>query len=225
MQETIKISAIQAYLELARSYVKATAHSKTSNVAVPDQVNQDSRATTTFAFAALSTVFSYATIEAFVNYEIFNIWSHSRYAHDAIEEVKKLDPSRQYVALYDTFYQKYGIKSQFDELKKTDLRDLTERIKQICKAHKIPSIASEKKELWAKLLELENARHRIIHPVPKDVEFNELAQRLFSEKPYTEYPQVAVDVISYFYDIFKTAKPEFLQANKLFKISGIEILY
>jgi len=225
MQETIKISAIQAYLELARSYITATAHSKASNVASPDQVDQDARATTTFAFAALSTVFSYAAIEAFVNYEIFQIWSHSRYAHDAIEEVKRVDSSRQYVALYDTFYQKYGIKNQFDELKKTDLRDLTERIKQICKAYKIPSVAAEKKELWAKLLELENARHRLIHPVPQDVEFNELAQRLFLEKPYVDYPQVVVDVISYFYDIFKTAKPEFLRGNKLFQISGIEILY
>lgn len=220
-----QISISQAYLELARSYLTAVAESKTNDVSNPAAVDQHNRATTTFALAALSTVFSYSALEAFVNYELFQIWQHSRYAHDIIEKIKSEDPSRQYRALYDAFYHKYGKVSTFFKLKNTELRELTERIKAICRAREIPSIAVAKPDLWRDLRELEDTRHHLIHPVPDDEKINEIVTRLFTVEPYKKYPDLVVAVMTYFYQTFNAPVPEHFSENRLFRVSGIEILF
>ncbi len=224
-QELIKVSLVQAYLELARSYVVAKAHSKLTDVTKPTELNPHDSYMTNLAFAALSAVFSYSAIEAFINYELFRIWEHSKYAHDAIEKINKVDPSKRYVALYNDFYQKYGKYSDFRTLGKKELRKLTERINNICKAYNMPSIFEADEQLWNDLLRLEEVRHHLIHPVPLDKEFNRIVRELFSSEPHQKYPEIAMRVISYFYNFFDETPPEYLVSNKLFRITDIEFLF
>lgn len=222
---SIDVRISQAYLELARSYESGIARSVVSDVSQPDALNQANRATTTFAFAALSTVFSYAAIEAFVNHELFHIWEHAREAHDIIETIQRSDPSRRYVALFDNFHRKYGRFFPFKALQSTDLRDLTERIKTICRAHELPLIHESDFRLWENLLRLEETRHLLIHPTPEHSAFNKVIERVFSTEPYHLYPETAASVIRFFFTSAKAQPPDYLNGNRLFAIHNIDILY
>jgi hypothetical protein len=215
----IKVS--QAYLELARSYITA---SIASDVSQPDNYDQNNRATITFSLAALSTIFSYAAIEAFVNYELFHIWEHSREAHKIIENIQQSYPSHRYVAIFGDFYNKYGHIFPFNKLKSTCLRDLTERIKTICKVQRLPSLPQSNGKLWNNLLKLEETRHDLIHPIPDKKGFDEIVNRLFYTESYKLYPQTASDVIKFFFESAKRQPPDYLDDNKLFRITTIEVL-
>ena len=222
--QSINVTVSQAYLELARSYVDATASSKARNVGVSSVLNLEGQATTTFAFAALSTIFSYAAIESFVNYGLYLIWKDARHAHEAIDEIQQLDPSHRYIPIYDAFYKKYGRFFPFRSLKSTDLRELTQKIKTICKARNLPSLSQTKTMLWENLLKLEHTRHELIHPSPEQEKFNELVERLFSTEPYDLYPQTASDTIRFFFESTNTKAPDYLENNRLFRIKAIEFL-
>jgi hypothetical protein len=221
-----KVKISQAYLELARSYLDAVAHSKTTDVSNPDQQELDKQATTTFAFAALSTIFSYLAVEAFVNYELFHIWQHSRMAHDAIENIKKKDPSLKAVPIYYDFYKKYGHIEDFSKLKDSNLRELKERIKIVCEANGFPKIHDKDPALWHEFLDLlEDTRHALVHANPDDAVFARTAERVYSTDPYRKYPRIAADVIAYFFRSANAKVPEYLERNQLFLVSGIEIIY
>jgi hypothetical protein len=222
--QVTKIRISQAYLELARSYMTAYATSTVTDVANPTNLDESNRATAMFGFAALSTVFSYAAIEAFVNHELYHIWKDAREAHEIIERIQKANPSRNYVPIFHSFHQKYGRYFSFNKLKSTDLRELTERIKTICKAQNLPSIPETNDKLWKNLLRLEETRHQLIHPTPEEAEFDKLINKLFSDEPYALYPQTAADIIRFFFQSTKGPVPDYLDDNKLFRIKSIEIL-
>ena len=222
---SIDVNVPQAYLELARSYVAAIAHSKVSDLSKLGDVVEPKFATTVFAFMSLSTIFSYSAIESFVNYALYDIWSQSRHAHEAVEKMRLLDPSRRYVPVFDGFYQKFGQRFPFSELRKTRLRELTERIKSICKAHDFPCLPQTDAKLWNGLLNLEQMRHQLIHPIPEQAEFNNVVQSLVSTESYALYPQTAASVIRFFYESAKLEPPGFLSANELFNIRDIQVLY
>jgi len=221
-----KIRISQAYLELARSYVGAIAHSETTDVSNPEQAELDNQATTSFAFAALSTIFSYMAIEAFVNYELFKIWQHARIAHDAIEKIQKTNASMPPVPVYDGFHKKYGHINDFTQLKNSDLVELKERIKVICEANGLPKIHETNSTLWNEFNDLlKETRHALVHPNPDDVVFAKTTQCVFSPDLYKKYPRIASDVIAYFYRAANVKVPDYLERNQLFIVSGIEIIY
>ena len=222
--QPINVIVSQAYLELARSYVAATASSKVRDITDPNSPDQSNRATTTFGFAALSTIFSYAAIEAFVNHGLYLIWEDARHAHKVIDEIQRSDLSRRYIPIYTDFYKKYGRFFPFKTLKSTDLRELTERIKTICKARNLPSLPQTKTKLWENLLRLEQTRHDLIHPAPEQTKFNELIERLFSTEPHHLYPQTASDIIRFFFQSTNSQPPDYLDNNQLFRINTIEFL-
>lgn len=222
--QPINIIVSQAYLELARSYVTAIAVSKVNDVANPESLDQVNRSTANFGFAAMSTIFSYAAIEAFVNYDLFHIWKDARQAQEMISKIQQSYLFRQYVPIYDSFFQKYGRYFPFTKLKTTDLRRLTERIKIICKARDIPSLSHTNIGLWENLLRLEQTRHLLIHPTPEQAEFDKLIDRVFSTEPYQLYPQTASDVIRFFFQSTNSKPPDYLDDNKIFLIQTIEIL-
>lgn len=222
---SIDVTVPQAYLELARSYVAAITGSRVSDLLKRDGVDESKLATTTLAFASLSTIFSYSAIEAFVNYALFDIWNQSRHAHEAVEKMRLLDPSRRYVPVFDSFYQKYGRFFPFSDLRKTRLRELTERIKSVCKAYDFPCLPQTNAELWNNLLNLEEMRHQLIHPNPEHAEFNKVVQKLVSTEPYAIYPQTASSVIRFFYESAKLEPPSYLNTNELFNIRNVQVLY
>jgi hypothetical protein len=61
------IDVSQAYLEMARSYVDALAHSRSLDPRNPPKANSQEWATTVFGFASLSTIYGYMAVEAFTN--------------------------------------------------------------------------------------------------------------------------------------------------------------
>ena len=224
--EGTKIRISQAYLELARSYIGAIATIKKSFTSDSPQVELDNQATMTFAFSALSTIFSYLAIEAYVNYDLFGIWQHSRNAHDVIAEVKRTSPQLQIRPVYNDFYQKYGHVDDFIKLKETKLGELKERIKAVCKANGIPQIYDSDPKLWNDFLALlEDTRHALVHPNPHDEAFSKIVPRVFSTEPYASYPTIASKVISHFFHSTNVKPPDYLSANQLFQITNIDILF
>ncbi|MGA9363007.1 MAG: hypothetical protein WBW16_01415 [Bacteroidota bacterium] len=222
MQYNIVVS--QAYLEMARSYVDALAHSTTADPAAPPKGRSQQWATTTFAFASLTTVCSYMAVEAFTNHELYEIWHLSRLSRDQAEQMKRDNVS--IIPTYDRFYKEYGHVDEFVKLKDHGLSDLKDRMKTVWEAEEIPPMHEKNKVLWDQFLDLvERARHFLIHPFPDQMLVQKISERLFWTEPYVKHPQLASDVIGYSFKEAGRPLPEYLSRNRLFKISGIEILF
>ena len=218
-QKVFYIPTTQCYLEMARSIIYSNV--RHNNEVKDEKIDRDS--SFTFAFASLTTIYSYLAIESFTNYNLYELWKSSRYNHEQIEEINKLHPELNAKALYDDFYQEYGKLDNFVNLKNTQVGKMKEKLKVLCKEFKFPQIYESEPKLWQELLELlEKARDFLVHPNPEEDIFQIYCKQLVNtEKPFNTFPEVAAGIIKYFYKYGKGNPPSFLEKNELFFISEI----
>ena len=117
-REIFYIPMTQCYLEMARSIIYSTV--RHNNEVKNEKIDRDS--SFTFAFASLTTIYSYLAVESFTNFHLHSLWKSSRYNHQQIEELNKLNPELNVKALYEEFYQEYGRVENFVDLKNTQIR-------------------------------------------------------------------------------------------------------
>lgn len=180
-----------------------------------------------FTATSATIIYSYLSIEAFVNYHLYEIWEHSRTAHEAIENLKEENPkaAKNVIPLYDTFYQKYGHYDEFEKLKSTDLGELGKRVNVLCEAIEIRKIHDADPELWQSFQKLlRRVRHFLIHPFPDPTRFHDMMRKILIETKLGEYPEIAQRMIQHFYEEKGESAPGWVGGNTLFRFKGIEYL-
>jgi hypothetical protein len=162
-------------------------------------------------------------VESFTNYHLYILWKSSRFNHEKIEKIKNNNPEINVKALYEDFYQEYGVVDDFTKLKNTQVGKMKEKLKVLCKEYNIPQIHDKSPKLWQEFLELlEKARDFLVHPNPEQDIFQKYCKQLFyTEKPFITCPEVAAGIIKHFYDFSTFDLPTYLEKNELFFISEI----
>ena len=218
-QKIFFIPITQCYLEMARSIIYSNV--RHNNEVKNEKIDRDS--SFTFAFASLTTIYSYLAVESFTNYHLFKLLKAAKYNHQQIEEINRLHPELNAKALYEDFYQKYGEAENFVDLKNTEISKMKEKLKVLCEEFKFPQIYEKEPKLWQEFLELlEKTRDFLVHPNPEEDIFHKYCKQLINtEKPFITYPDVAAGIIKHFYNSSKTQPPSFLEKNELFFISEI----
>lgn len=224
----INLRLTQLYLEMARAVFTEIHHPgiKTQEEIMAEE-ELDPIAGTIFSVTTVTIIYSYLALEAFSNYHLYQIWEHSRMAHKAMEDLKQRDPehTKNIKPTYDEFYQEYGKYDRFEDLKRTDLRELGERIKVICEAFKIPKVHEADARLWQKFKELlEDVRHFLVHPFPDPTKFQEMMKTVLWERKMGEYTQTSQNIIKYFYSRLGKEVPKWVESNSLFLIKSFECL-
>ena len=176
--------------------------------------------------ASVSTLYSYMSIESFINYELYGLWKHSRTSKKSIDEANKMYPKLSAIPIYKDFYDKYGKIDDFTEIRNTKLKELKERVKILCKEFNYPLIHDVNPKLWADFTGmLENARHFLVHPNPEQEEFHNLSKQLVQDiNLFVNYPEVAANIISHFFTSANKEVPSYLTSNELFIINEMVLL-
>ena len=218
-QKVYNIPITQCYLKMARSLIY-------SNIRYNDEVKVekiDRNSAFTFAFASLSTIYSYLAVESFANYNLYELWKSSRYNYKQVEELNRAHPELKAKALYEDFYHNYGKEDRFENLKNTEIGKMKEKIKVLCKEFNFRQIHETNSKLWQEFLELlEKTRDFLVHPNPEDDIFHKYCKQLVNtEKPFVAFPEVAAGIIRHFYNSSKSQPPNYLDKNELFFISEI----
>jgi hypothetical protein len=180
-----------------------------------------------FAATSATIIYSYLAVEAFVNYLLFQIWQISPKVHAKIAAIRRENPELgKNLFGYDRFYQKYGHCREFESLKSTDLRDLGERIKIICKTYNIPQVHEADPQLWQSFKDLlEKARHFLIHPFPDPSKFQDTMKTILWDTGTGEYAQIAQRIIAHIYRERGLKTPAWLEKNTLFTIKGFDYIH
>jgi len=181
-----------------------------------------------FALTSVTIIYTYLSLEAFANYYLYFIWEACKAFYEVSEcqKQKHPAPNKKMIPPYHSFYQKYGHYDKFEELKKTDLRDLDTRIKVLCEAFEIRKIHEVNVRLWQQFKGLlKQARHFLVHPFPDPTKFPKMMDTLLRDTKGGEYVQIAQDIIKHFYKETRAEMPEWVEKNTLFSIGGFEYLH
>ncbi len=217
----INIPLTQCYLEMARSILLANVRYNENEPTEGSPINVD--LSFRIAFASLTTIYSYMAVESFMNYSLYELWSHSRLSHDKIEELNQKFPELKSTPIYDDFYKKFGHNENFIKLKDTELGKMREKIRILCSNFGFKQVYEVNQSLWQDFLGLlEKTRDFLIHPVPEKEIFNKYCKELTeNDKLFYDYPRISTEIIRHFYLQSNTKPPEFLDNNRLFFISEI----
>jgi hypothetical protein len=199
----------QCYLELARSALTSLHSTKKREDILKNYPNEMANAL--FALVSTSVIYSYMTIEAFVNAQLYNIWTKRKNSNSY--QGKK-------------FNSEFSNIQEFESLKKDKkIRELNERIKTLCRLLEYKQIHNEDPKLWQEFNELiDKARHYLIHPFPDPQKFNETMKTILEQNKAGLYVEVAEKIINYLYSQAKRDAPDWLKENKLLKNRGYILL-
>ena len=185
-----------AYLEMARSCynIGIMRDQIQTEEEVIEAIGYDASGTRSLAIASQSVIYSYLAIEAWTNEYLFYAWERSRECHEAVEQIHPDVRKREgIIPSLDWFYRAYGY-HEFSELRNTDIQELKERIKVVCRALEIDPIHEANPELWRRFNQLlVPARMFLTHPIQKNDDMNEIAQSILIRNPLREWADIAVD--------------------------------
>lgn len=231
--KNIPIHISRAYLDMARCIFKSNlrwrkeeGNSEAASKGLPENQSEGLFSTTNFAFGSLAAIYSYLAVEAFINYQLYEIWRESR----EIQRIFKLQADTGHPlnakAYYAEFYKQYGHINDFEEMVRVKLSDLKDRINVVCEAEGIEKISKSNKPLWDQFLDLvEATRHKLVHPNPKELFLENTHNRIFSPDYFEKYPVLAGNIIGHFYKARNMPLPDYLSKNTLFEIPVIELLF
>lgn len=226
MSDEIKIKLSQIYLEMARGFLYSNVRSKPLDELIDDNKFADDNSTFIFGIASAISLYSYMAIEAFVNYGLYELWNHSKFSKQKIDALNKLYPKLNAVPIYKDFSDKYDKMEDFSDIRKTNLRELKERIKELCKEFNYPQIHETKPQLWNDFtVLLEQTRHFLVHPNPEEKEFHKYSKSLTQDmKMIIKFPNIASEIIAHFFESGKKGIPDYLTSNKILLINEIILL-
>jgi len=198
------------YMEIARGVFTSFYHTETSNEELIEDHGSNFLPNVIFSMMSITVLYSYMTIESFVNYQLYRIWEKR---HNGSQEAQRL-------------LKVVGDVDKFENLKNNNkFRELGDRIKTLCdvfgfeKPHnKIPKVWQDFKDLS------EISRHFFIHLYPGGPHFQNNAQRIFERTESGKYFRVAEDLLRFFYKESGRQPPEWVSKNTLIKFRGIDLL-
>ena len=155
-KNSVDIKVMQSFLETARSI-----HNIELKTNSEMDFNMTNIASVSLGLTAISIIFSYMTIEAFVNKELYKAWK--KYRH--IKKLSDKDPTFIKEMPNIDLYKKYSSCDDFKNLKNMGLGELKKRINDLCDIKGIDRIYKIDNGLWSKFLEFEKkARHFLTFP-------------------------------------------------------------
>jgi len=207
---TFTFRLTQCYLEVARSAMTSFHHPTLTLKKFLEMLGHDPLTNAVFSAVSISVLYSYLSIESFVNYQLYRIWE------------RRNDGSPE----SDRFLKIIGNVSAYQEIKThRKVKELGERIKTVCdilgyrKPHEaIPTVWQDFKEL------IEVSRHFFVHPHPGKEHFQNNVERIFMQTQTKRYVHVAEELLKYLYQSGGKTPPDWLDRNRLLNFKGINIL-
>ena len=225
---SIYIDVPHAYFEMARAIFNVLNVEMKKWEEGSQVLNDEQKKNIQLSMVSTIIIQCYMTIEAFINEGLKDLWEKSRKFEKDMNELKPVGIVQIQNAKprYHEFYKKYGRYDNFEHLTiKTNLSNLGERIKIICKTRKIPQIHESYKETWDFFKKMETLyRHFLIHIYPDNIKFNDLLNDIFSKKEIDKCFETVQIIISHFYSQNGDNPPEWLKDNTLYNFSGIDYL-
>ena len=219
-----RIDLAHAYLEMARALYnsKIVREDEPTEEEVVEYFGYDPSGTLSMALASQSLFYSYLALEAWTNEMLYHLWQASQDAHAKVESMGKA--KKGITPILDWFYQQYG-ETSFTDLRKTDLRELKERIKVVIQGMDLASIADNNPDLWRRLNQLLTpARQFLTHPIMDHDKLNEVAIPVLNEHPLQYWPDIAVEVIKYMHHGREGDLPAWVEKNNLLRLPIVELI-
>lgn len=205
----LQVSLSHSYLEVARAVLlpsKAVEHDRAKQLDYP----------TLFSLLSVTILYSYLSLESFINYHFGDIHKQSILAHDSIEELKKSKPNEDLVPEFSSFYENYG-KIPVEKLR----LELKKKITELCNALGYSQLHDVNPKLWQDFCDvLKPARDFLVHPVPDPDIFQERMSRMMSDTPSGNYVEITTGIIEHFYEQAEKTKPSWLYKNEFLQFEA-----
>ena len=197
------------YIEVARSALTSFHH----QLELPDFNEKFGRnvfPNALLAVMSISIVYSYLSVESFVNYQLFQIWQRRR---DGSPESGR-------------FLELLGDEEDFENLKSSKrARELGARYKTLCRILAFKSPVETQPTLWQGFKELlELSRHFLVHPYPDKEYFQKNLSRIGGDVEAGRYADIAQRLIGHLYEQSGAKPPIWLGGNTLIRFRGVELL-
>lgn len=198
------------YLEIARaSMTTIHQHSGSLDKLLSEQ-GTGPLANAIFSLVSMTVIYSYLTIESFVNYQLFRLWERR---HDGSTEGNR-------------FLAELGNPDKFEGLKNhKKVGDLPKRLKTLCdllgyrKPHEVIP------QIWQKFHDLlKDSRHFLVHPYPEKEFVQQNLSRIMTKTKAGEYVEVAEKILSFLYQQGGKQPPAWVSANILLQFKGVDLL-
>jgi len=200
------------YLEIARAATGPLPfrHPSGNLDAFIENHGPDPMANAILGVVSISVIYSYLSLEAIVNYWLFQLWEER---HNGSHRSQR-------------FLRLLGDVAPFEKYKThASIKELGERIKSLCAILGIPKPHEAIPETWSRFKDLAEAfRHFLIHPVPDSRKFHETMKRMLEEQPSGVYVQVATELIGYMYERMGMPVPIWLSRSTLLRFGSVELL-
>jgi hypothetical protein len=198
------------YLEVARGSMTTIHHQSGSLDKFLSGHAPEPLANAILSLVSITVIYSYLTIESFVNYQLFRLWKRR---HDGSQEAKN-------------FLQELGDPEKFEKLKNHNkVRDLGERLKTLCVLLGYQKPHEAIPETWQKFNDLvETSRHFFVHPHPEKEFFQNNLSRIGMQTKAGEYVKVAEEILSFLYARSRKQPPTWVNCNTLLEFKGVELL-
>lgn len=198
------------YLEVARGAMTTVHHPSGSLDEVFTAHGHSPLANAILALASVSVIYSFLSIESFINYQLFRLWERR---HDGTGETAR-------------FLQELGDVAVFQSLKShAKARELTERLKTLCRVLGYRQPHEAIPDTWRRLNELvATSRHFLVHPYPDPGYFNSNMQRIMDETKAGEYVRVVEETLGHLYSQSRKVPPRWLTKSTLLRFRGVDLL-
>ena len=210
-KKKITLDLTHCYLEIARSSIVSLSLDDPKSKCFLQEHGYDPIVNATISIVSVTIIFSYLSIESFINYHLYRIWE------------KRADHS--YAS--KRFLEIFGAIDDFRKLKtKKKVKELGERIKTLFELLSYPKPHEVNPRLWQDFKDLnEISRHFLVHPYPSDQFFNENLRRIGLETPTEKYVNMAQEILPHFYKQGGLKPPDWLNKNTLVRFEGIRFLW
>jgi hypothetical protein len=185
---------------------------------IKNEDNISAKAGTSYAIAALSCVFSYAAIEAFVNMGIF-------------QHLKKAEELNHKNLRGECEISEFDKKLSIENPTKESIEGIisgkttSEKLKFLCHLSGLKRIHDADPKLWQEFMGLlKEFRDYVIHPKPFPKESGGKIGGLLIRNKLGSYNSIASRVIRYFYLNLPDLVPEWIENNQYLKLNGVTIL-
>jgi dTDP-4-amino-4,6-dideoxygalactose transaminase len=103
--------------------------------------------------------------------------------------------------------------------------ELKEKLKKLCKLHRIKSIEEQNPKLWNRFIQfMKDARDFMTHPKPDPKEFHDKMNAILLNNNTGEHVNIAIEILKYYYTETKARLPEWIDKNSLLGFPGINVL-
>ena len=202
--QTFQYNVSQIYLEIARAITSSSLYQLYRNKGEP--LDDNNEASIRFARVAITIAFSYASLEAFCNSQLY-----SKYTI-----VMETEHFEWKLGFRDKKYKKY-FKNEESLKTLIEQGELKEKLRALASVCNISPLNEANPKLWNSLCQItKEMRDFIIHPKPDPDEFQKKMNKIMEKYKPSDYYKTIEGIFSYFHEQTGREIPEWVKQNTLF---------